>query len=154
QQEGQRRRAQLSGALEDFRQETGMPLRMDTYFDDCGAGERSKSSPWGYRRLNELREQLFLAALRLHQTFVIGSCRMRDNLDGFGKMLRGSDTEAQASMFFSPLLQSFFLLVPVVSTTFASVGSFLRHISSSEIAYLFIDEAGQAVPQSAVGAIW
>lgn len=154
QQEGQRRRAQLSGALEDFRQETGMPLRMDTYFEDCGAGERSKSSPWGYRRLNELREQLFLAALRLHQTFVIGSCRMRDNLDGFGKMLRGSATEAQASMFFSPLLQSFFLLVPVVSTTFASVGSFLRHISSSEIAYLFIDEAGQAVPQSAVGAIW
>lgn len=150
----QQRNSELAEVLEKFRQETDMPFCLDAYFEDCGAGEHGKYSPWGYKHLNELREQLFLAALKLHEAFVCGSSCMRDNLDGFSKLLRGNTTEAQAKALFAPLLQSFFMLVPVISTTFASVGSFLRHVPAQEIAYLFIDEAGQAVPQSAVGAIW
>lgn len=140
--------------LETFRQETGQAFRVDEYFEDCGAGEHGKSSPWGYQRLNELREQLFLAALELHRVFVEGSSRLRDDLDGFNKLMRGMLPAAQADSLTAPLLQSLFLMVPVVSTTFASVGTFLRAVPAGEIAYLFIDEAGQAVPQSAAGAIW
>ncbi len=45
-------------------------------------------------------------------------------------------------------------MVPVISTTFASVGSFLKNIGREEFGLLLIDEAGQALPQSAPGAIW
>nr|WP_203227758.1 AAA domain-containing protein [Calorimonas adulescens] len=44
--------------------------------------------------------------------------------------------------------------MPVVSTTFASVSTFLKYIGKEELGILVIDEAGQATPQSALGAIW
>lgn len=44
--------------------------------------------------------------------------------------------------------------MPVVSTTFASVSTFLKYIGKEELGILVIDEAGQAAPQSALGALW
>ena len=46
------------------------------------------------------------------------------------------------------------LVVPVISTTFASVGSFLKNVDKEEFGLLLIDEAGQALPQPAIGALW
>lgn len=152
--DGQQRIDELQANLEDFRKETGMPFRIDEYFEDCGAEEHGKSSPWGYQKLNELREKLFLEALQLHKAFIEGSSRLRKNLDSCSKLLREMLPIDQEKSLTAPLLQSLFLVVPVISTTFASVGSFLRFVPAEEIAYLFIDEAGQAVPQSAAGAIW
>ena len=46
------------------------------------------------------------------------------------------------------------LIFPVVSTTFASFKSMYQGVPKDFIDYLFIDEAGQAVPQAAVGALY
>lgn len=151
---GQQRMDELLFYLESFREKTKMPFRIDEYFEDCGAGDHGKSSPWGYQKLNELREKLFLEALQLHKVFVEGSSRLRENLDSYNKLTREMLPSDQEKLVTAPLFQSLFLVVPVISTTFASVGSFLRFVPAKEIAYLFIDEAGQAVPQSAAGAIW
>lgn len=151
---GRQRIQVLRGKLEAFREETGSPFCVDEYFEDCGRGEHGKSSPWGYPRLNELRERLFLEGLQLQKAFVEGSSYLKDDLDSFGKLTRGMLSTSQTAQLTAPLLQSLFMVVPVISTTFASVGSFLRHVPAQEIAYLFIDEAGQAVPQCAAGAIW
>ena len=45
------------------------------------------------------------------------------------------------------------LIFPVVSTTFASFKSNVWGIPKDFIDYLFIDEAGQAIPSSSCGSI-
>ena len=55
----------------------------------------------------------------------------------------------------SSLLNTVFLLTPVLSTTFASAGNMLSSIRKpGEIGCLIIDEAGQAAPQMALGSLF
>lgn len=55
---------------------------------------------------------------------------------------------------FPHLFNSLSVVIPVLSSTFASVGRFLKHAGNMSLGMLIIDESGQAVPQSALGAIY
>lgn len=111
-------------------------------------------SPWNGPRIIELRERLYLEAVNLHKAFVENSGVLYRQLDAFYKIIALKVPQEQAIKYATTLFQSFQMVVPVISTTFASVGTFLKHVGRDTFGLLLIDEAGQALPQSAVGAIW
>lgn len=111
-------------------------------------------APWLDKELNHLRARLFLQAMRLHETFIrITRSKITKNLRLWTDMTRGNAPLVKYE-FFLYLWQTFFLAVPVVSTTFASLGRMFSDLRRESLGWLLIDEAGQATPQAAVGAIW
>ncbi|WP_218008886.1 DEAD/DEAH box helicase [Nocardia jiangxiensis] len=132
---------------------------LKTYFpDDTWWTERDRresAAPWTDPEWNTVRSELLLAALALHRSFLQQMpTRMRQNLQAAMDVVGGGaprDLSVQAAQ---AAWQSLFLVVPVVSTTFASYGRLFGHLEREALGWLLIDEAGQATPQNAVGALW
>jgi len=116
---------------------------------------------WNDKRLSILRTELFCAALSLHEAWLaeVGRSKNDGGTDGFGGNIMAISIylEGHARLEQEDALtiwQSLFMIVPVVSTTFASFANQFKDIGPNSLGWLFIDEAGQAVPQAAVGALW
>ncbi|RWX07806.1 hypothetical protein EHI42_29495 [Rhizobium hidalgonense] len=110
---------------------------------------------WRQDELAGLRSALLEAALALHEAWLAEVGRkgggFGGNIVAISKLLsnnRPVDDEHIASIW-----QSLFMIVPIVSTTFASFARQFRGLEAGSIGWVFIDEAGQAVPQAAVGAL-
>lgn len=113
-----------------------------------------KSSPWCDAALQITREQLFIEAIKVHKAFVDASAKpLRNNLSTLMQTFSGSGLSGEKANLLGDLWASLFLVVPLVSTTFASVERMLGALPPETFGWLFIDEAGQALPQAAVGAI-
>lgn len=122
------------------------------------------ANPWYTAAYNREREKLFYEALKLHKAFLLGSKACLWNFknllllwgeprDDDKKPVTFSRRDREAA--FGSLLNTVFLLTPVLSTTFASAGNMLSSIRKpGEIGCLIIDEAGQAAPQMALGALF
>jgi hypothetical protein len=116
---------------------------------------RELATPWTDPDWNQARTRLFLAALRLHQAFLrANATQMRRSLQGAMDILQGTAPAGMSEDAARAAWQSLFFVVPVVSTTFASFGRVFAHLGRESLGWLFIDEAGQATPQAAAGAIW
>lgn len=122
------------------------------------------SNPWFTQRYNREREKLFAYAMRMNKEFIVSSNHCRDNfktLTHYWGLQKGDDNERvifhkeDKENMLPALFQTLFLLVPVVSSTFASVGSLLRDVKQAGVVgTLVVDEAGQAQPQMALGALF
>lgn len=109
---------------------------------------------WQEPELNTARADLFLAALQVQQAFLANARDARKSLHAAFDVMSGDCPRDLAPEVRRSAWQMFFLVVPLVSTTFASVGRMLGNTGPEALGWLFIDEAGQAAPQEAVGAIW
>lgn len=105
--------------------------------------------------LDSLRARIFLQAVELHRLTVLANAgKFIANLRLVHGMLTGSLRD-KLPLDLRPLLwDAFFFVVPVVSTTLASFDRLFAGMGQESLGWLLIDEAGQATPQSAAGAIW
>jgi hypothetical protein len=116
--------------------------------------QRELSAPWADTEFSRARTRLFLSALALHKAFILNAGpRMFQNLNAMMYILDGKGRPRDASGTLAAW-QTLFLVVPVVSTTFASVGRMFTSLGRESLGWLLIDEAGQAAPQNAAGALW
>ncbi|WP_313681881.1 AAA domain-containing protein [Pantoea sp.] len=113
------------------------------------------TAPWLPDEVHRLREDLFAAALAVHKAFIDASAsRLQHNLGLLmSGMVAGTFKSPAHRELLPDLWSSLFMVVPTVSTTFASVRTMFGDLPPESIGWLLVDEAGQAVPQAAVGAI-
>jgi uncharacterized small protein (DUF1192 family) len=131
-------------------------LPLPKKLDDLHADDFQKSGLWHLDVLAQQRSELFAAALSLHEAWLasVGKRKagFRQNILAIADVLSGRRLENPSDAL--PIWQSLFLIVPIVSTTFASFHNQFADLGPASLGWLFIDEAGQAVPQAAVGALW
>ncbi|GAA1411609.1 hypothetical protein GCM10009639_63400 [Kitasatospora putterlickiae] len=95
-----------------------------------------------------------MRALDLHRAFVAANAkRVRGNLLVLTELMAGTNGPVPDEEVLRAW-QTLFLLVPVVSTTFSSIGSMFARLGRGALGWVLVDEAGQATPQAAVGALW
>lgn len=130
-------------------------VAVDDALFDQGIWASQTAAPWYTTDEHSTRDALFTAALDLHRAFIDAAAKpLRHNLAAALQILDGKGfADATKDALIPDLWSSLFLVVPAMSTTFASVGTMLANMPQESLGWLLIDEAGQASPQQAVGAI-
>ncbi|WP_417681662.1 DEAD/DEAH box helicase [Roseibium sp.] len=147
-------KSDLEASLNQARAEIDVPIPDAGFF--AGAHEDIQmASVWFDKAASRQRDDVFEAAIQLHRAFIDSAADpLRQNLsvfvETFGTRSLGTP---QKDALIADLWSSFFLVVPVVSTTFASVNRMFSRLPTEALGWLLVDEAGQAVPQAAVGAM-
>lgn len=132
----------------------GVTVVDDTFFA-AGHAALHSTTPWYCEEAQRCRDEVFITAMSLHRAFIAAAAKpLRNNL---GVLMgafsgRGLPTEKKRALL-SDLWASLFLVVPMISTTFASVERMLGLLPPQSLGWLLVDEAGQASPQAAVGAL-
>lgn len=106
---------------------------------------------WVDEEWNKARTEVFIQALALHQKAVEGAAaQFQDNLALAYYVMQSSGFNPDERL---TAWQTFFLVVPVISTSFASVSRMLSGLGRQALGWAIVDEAGQAIPQSAAGLL-
>ena len=138
----------------------------EDYFSDSASGRNRAegSDPYMTEEFDKAREALFFRACMLTKEFVLSSESLLRNFgllyDLWKKQYGMPDDSTLDKLeklqnIFPEIFPTLFLLVPIVSTTFASFGIFMEKIrNSGELGTLIVDEAGQADPDVVLGAMF
>ncbi|MET9214613.1 MULTISPECIES: DEAD/DEAH box helicase [unclassified Nocardia] len=124
--------------------------------DASGDDERFQlCNPWADEQYSTARRELFLSALRLHRAFLLDAApRVRDNLIVAIALIRGELAEEPKPETVAAAWQTLFLAVPLVVTTFTAAPRLFEGLGREALGWLFVDDAGQAAPQSVAGGLW
>lgn len=144
----------LSTLLRDAQTNIGKRF-VDVQFFERGHSAWNLATPWLDDQIHKEREQLFSVALEAHKAFVtVAAQRIQHNLGVLMTAMQSGAFHDQAKrQLLADLWSTLFLIIPVVSTTFASVDRMLGDLSPGALGWILVDEAGQATPQATVGAL-
>ncbi|HEV2974053.1 MAG TPA: ATP-binding protein [Solirubrobacteraceae bacterium] len=127
----------------------------DNWAMDSERARRELRAPWADEAWNGARTELFLAALSLHEAFILGAAnKMKQSLSVAMDVIQESSRVQVPAAAVLAAWQCLFMVVPVVSTTFASYPRLFRRLGREALGWVLIDEAGQSTPQNAAGPIW
>lgn len=123
-------------------------LNLDTPLNSY---ETQLEAPYQDPLLNHQRNELFLAALKLHESWLREVPRLESEIAAIDRLI--SSPQRLSSEDALTLWQIFFMIVPIVSTTLASVERMFAPLGAASLGNVIIDEAGQATPQSTIGIL-
>jgi hypothetical protein len=137
-----------------FRDQSGQHLIDDSFWSQ-EKRDIQLASPWCNSNVQRLRDRFFISAMKLHKAFIDAAAQpMRHNLNVLMMALSGKKMPDENKKKLLPdLWSTLFLVVPSISTTFASVNKMFGDLPPEALGWLLVDEAGQALPQAAVGAL-
>ena len=131
---------------------------LENFYSDIINNEKTQEScPWGVEEFNRLREELFACSLSLIEAYIVNSKGIKANLKLLKLLLSGENlgySIEERKNVFKECFHTLNLLIPVLSTTFASVSRAFKDFEENELGIVIIDEAGQATPFSAMGLLY
>lgn len=109
------------------------------------------SNPWFDIEYRRLQSKLFIAALKVRKEFLYENIK---NIKAAYMIWSKQKEHLHHKQVIWEAWNWINMVIPVISSTFASFSSMCANIDTQTIGHLFIDEAGQALPQASVGAIF
>ncbi len=143
--------------INEAKKELGENYANNEFWNMLETKKAQTSCPWYSKRLKTLQTDLFILSLRVNELFLLTANRknkcLTKTLSAFMDVLKGKMQTVEKEKL-KALWNTYLMVIPIVSTTFASVKRLFNGLDTEDLPWLFIDEAGQAVPQAAAGAIW
>ena len=108
------------------------------------------AAPWNGGAFRDARDALFAAAVRLHRAFIVAAGRRIKPALNAVAGLAVNPSAPRPSRRLGPVLPGRARGLDHIRIG----GRMFQGFGAAELGWLLIDEAGQAAPQAAVGAIW
>ena len=109
------------------------------------------SNPWFDIEYRRLQSKLFIAALKVRKEFLYENLK---NIKAAYIIWSKQKEHLNRKVVISEAWNWINMVIPVISSTFASFSRMCANMDPETIGHLFVDEAGQALPQASVGAIF
>lgn len=110
-----------------------------------------QSNPWFDEAYRIAQSKLFILALRVRKQFLYENIK---NVKAAIIIWDKQNEHLNKKHIIVAAWNWINMVVPVISSTFASFSRMCKNLDEETLGHLFIDEAGQALPQASVGAIY
>lgn len=108
-------------------------------------------NPWFGEEYRIAQSKLFILALRVRKQFLYEN---RKNIKAAIIIWNKQNDYLNKKHIIVAAWNWINMAIPVISSTFASFSRMCKNMGAETLGHLFIDEAGQALPQASVGAIY
>lgn len=112
------------------------------------------SNPWFNERFRILQSKLFILSLKVRKQFLYENVKHVSAARNIWLRQSSYKSKENGDQILEESWQWINFAIPVISTTFASFGRMFKHLNENSISNVFIDEAGQALPQASVGSMF
>ena len=149
-QQREKQKAKYNGIIEAFESDKGVFDRVLDFEKDYDSLQMS--NPWFDENYRIEQSKLFVLALQVRKEFLYEN---RKNLNAAINIWKHQKNSVEKNKKLINIAWNWInLCIPVISSTFASFSRMLKNIDENVLGHTFVDEAGQALPQAAVGAIF